>query len=40
MEILTGTTTSDQNEPGYDSNEGVFHTPQISRIKALPSDTV
>ena len=37
---LTGTTTLSQSGPGSNVNEGVLHTPQISRTGALPSDAV
>ena len=33
-------TNPGQNEPGSNSNEGVHHTPQISRIGASPSNAV
>ena len=32
---LTGYTTPDQSGPGSNGNEGVFHTPQISRTGAF-----
>ena len=38
--ILTGTTTLGQSGSGSNDNEGVLHTPQISRIGTSPSDTV
>ena len=39
-ETLTGTTTQGRNETGSNGNEGVPHTPPISRTGASPSDTV
>ena len=37
---LTCTTTVNQSGPRNNGNEGVLHTPKISRNGALPSDTV
>ena len=37
---LTVTTTLGQSGPGSNDNEGLLHTPQISRTRASPSDTV
>ena len=37
MGTLTGTTTSDQSEPGNNGNERVLHNPQSSRSGASPS---
>ncbi len=38
--ILTGTTAPGLSGPGSNSNEGVPHAPQISRIEASPSDAI
>ena len=37
---LTATTTQGQSEPGSNGNEGVFHTPQVSKTGALLLDVV
>ena len=37
---LTGSTPLGQNEPGSNSNEGVFHIPQRSKTRTSPSDAV
>ena len=38
--ILTDTTTLGQGGPGSNGNEGVLHSPQISRTEVSPSDAV
>ena len=35
-----GIGTPDQNGPGCNGNDGVLHTPQISRTGASPSDSI
>ena len=37
---LTATTTPDQSGPASNNNEGVLYIPQISSIRALPSEAV
>ena len=37
---LTGTTTLGQSGSGTNGNEEIFHSLQISRTEASPSDTV
>ena len=37
---LTGTTIPCQSGPGSNGNEGILHTPQTSKTRALPSDAV
>ena len=37
MRPLTGTSTPSQSRSGSNGNDGLFHTPQISRTGALPS---
>ena len=37
---LTSTGSLDQTAPGSNSNEGVIHSPQISRTRSSPLDTV
>ena len=36
-EVITGTTTPGQGEPGSNGNENVLYTPQISRTDVSPS---
>ena len=38
--ILTGITTPGRSGSESNSNEGVLHTPQISRTRASPADAV
>ena len=35
---LSGTTTQGQSGPGNNVNDEVFHIPQISKARTLPSD--